>query len=194
MALLSKMKKCPFESRFMWLIQLDDLTIEKVMASASARNRIKKDWGVPNHRHDRRRSDWEINFFGLMGEAGLAQALCLQPDWSLLVSGDGGVDLKLGELTVQVKTPLSAGTKNWLYFDHAGRFQCDLAALCNIDSSETAVVIRGFVHKDVFFEHCISKNFGYGDRLALHASHLFSADPLIQAVQQHHNTHIGEPC
>ena len=178
----------------MWLIQLDDLTIGKVMESASARNKIKKNWRVPNHRHDRQRSDWEINFFGLMGEAGLAQALCLKPDWSLLIGGDGGIDLKLGELTVQVKTPLSAGTKNWLYFDYAGKFQCDLAALCNIDSSETAVVIRGLVKKEIFFERCEQKNFGYGNRLALHASNLFSADPLIQAVQQHHKTQIGESC
>lgn len=98
---------------------------------------------VKTQKFDRKRTDWEIMYFGFMGEVGVARALCIEPNWSVLVGGDSGSDLIVDERMLQVKTPLTKQTKDWFYFNDEERFNAEYGILCNVDEYETSVIIRG---------------------------------------------------
>lgn len=158
------------------------------------RQRYKRELDVETQKFDRKRTDWEIAFFGFMGEVAVARALCLPPDLSVLAGGDGGVDLEINGTTLQVKTPLARATRDYLYFNDESKLSCDFGVLCNIDSDETTVLIRGSISRIDFIEKSGIQNFGYGERLCVHARDLTPMDGLIAAIQTHNLLTIGEPC
>ena len=177
-----------------WQVRLSDSELALLAEVTTKRCRTKASHGVATQKHDRARTDWDLAYFGFMGEVGLARALCLQPNWSVLIGGDDGSDLSLAENKLQVKTPLSRATKDWLYFDDESKFRSDYGVLCNIDEYETSVIVRGAIAKDDFLAACIIKDFGYGERIAVHATQLKSMDDLIDAVQHQNNTTVGNRC
>jgi hypothetical protein len=149
---------------------------------------------VATQKHDRQRTDWEICYFGFMGEVGVARALCIEPNWSVLIGGDSGADISFGDNMLQVKTPLTKQTRDWFYFNDEERFSAEYGVLCNIDEYETSVLIRGAVCNADFVNLCVTKNFGYGERVAVHASQMTPMDDLIAAVQETKQQTVGERC
>lgn len=149
---------------------------------------------VETQKFDRKRTDWEICYFGFMGEVGVARALCIEPNWSVLIGGDNGADLAVGENMMQIKTPLTKQTKDWFYFNDEERFSAEYGVLCNIDEYETSVFIRGAIRKEDFISECVTKNFGYGERVAVHVTQMSSMDELIAAVQEAKQQTVGERC
>jgi hypothetical protein len=178
----------------MWRVRLHDRELEAVEELASRRQILKQGLAIRTKKFDRSRNDWEITFFGLMGEAAVARALCLAPDNSVLAGGDGGIDLVINGTTLQVKTPLANITRDFLYFNDESGFSCDFGILCNIDRDEVSVLIRGAISRADFIGKSIIKNFGYGERLCVHVSDLSPMDGLITAVQSFNNLVIGERC
>lgn len=160
----------------------------------SRRCRVKSLHGVVTQKHDRFRSDWDICYFGFMGEVGVAMALGIEPNWSVLVGGDDGTDILLKNHKLQVKTPLSRSTRDWLYFNDERQVKADVLVLCNIDEYETGVLIRGAISKQDFLDASVTKNFGYGERLAVHESKLRSMDELITNTQKHKKIRNGHQC
>jgi hypothetical protein len=177
-----------------WRIRLHDRDLEMVHALTTKRQLFKRKLAVETQKYDRKRTDWEIAFYGFMGEVAVARALCLSPDETVLAGGDGGVDLVINNTTLQVKTPLTKATKDFLYFNDETRFNCDFGVLCNVDSDETAVLIRGAISRVDFIHRAAVRDFGYGERLVVHASELLSMDDLIRSIQSHNELTIGEPC
>ena len=178
----------------MWRIRLHDRDLQMVHNLTTKRQLFKRKLAVETQKFDRKRTDWEIAYYGYMGEVAVARALCLAPDETVLAGGDGGIDLVIDGTTLQVKTPLTKATKDFLYFNDETRFNCDFGVLCNVDSDETAVLIRGAIsHKD-FIHRAGIRDFGYGQRLVVHASELLPMDGLIRAIQSHNNLTIGESC
>lgn len=158
------------------------------------RQDTKRKWAVRTQKYDMLHNDWDIAYYGFLGEVAVARALCIEPDWSVLVGGDGGTDLTFAGRTLQIKTPISGRTKDWLYFNDESRFSCDYGILCNLDEYETTVTIRGIIDRRSFIEQCVVKDFGYGERIAVAAKQLLTADRLIAAAQQQHEVQVGEPC
>lgn len=177
-----------------WRVRLTDNELSLLSDVTTRRCRTKRDHGVATQKYDRRRTDWEICYFGFMGEVGVARALCQEPNWSVLIGGDSGSDVTFGGQQLQVKTPLTKQTRDWFYFNDEERFRADYGVLCNVDEYETSVLIRGAVSKEDFLRLCVTKNFGYGERVALHATQMPSMDDLIAAIQAKNNTRIGERC
>jgi hypothetical protein len=177
-----------------WRVRLSDSDLLLLHEVTSKRCSTKSAHSVASQKHDRARTDWDICYFGFMGEVGVARALCIDPDWSVLIGGDSGFDLSLGGITCQVKTPISRQTKDWLYFNSAEKLTSRAGILCNIDEYETSVIIRGVVLRQDFFSGCVAKDFGYGERIALHVSHMRSMDDLIAAVQESKQQKVGERC
>lgn len=178
----------------MWRIRLHDRDLQMAQDLTTKRQRFKRKLNVKTQKFDRKRTDWEIMFFGFMGEIAVARALCLPPDTSVLAGGDGGVDLVINETKLQVKTPLGKVTRDYLYFNDETKLSCDFGVLCNIDSDETAVLIRGSISCSEFIHKAGIRDFGYGERLYVHARELYSMDGLITAIQNHNELTIGERC
>lgn len=178
----------------MWKVRVSDEDLARLHEVTTQRQSTKRAHAVETQKYDRQRTDWEICYFGFMGEVGVARALCIEPNWSVLIGGDGGADLSLGENMLQIKTPLTKQTKDWLYFNDEERFSAEYGVLCNIDEYETSVLIRGAVRNADFVDLCVTKNFGYGERLGVHVSQLTSMDDLIDAVQQAKQQSVGERC
>lgn len=178
----------------MWQVRLSDSDLASLADVTTERQDIKREYSVKTQKYDRKRSDWEIMYFGFMGEVGVARALGIEPDWSVLIGGDSGIDLAIGDNKMQVKTPLTAQTRDWFYFNDEERFKCEWGVLCNIDEYETSVLIRGAVGKEDFLEQCVTKDFGYGERVALHATQMHSMDALIAAIQESKDIQVGEKC
>lgn len=178
----------------MWRIRLRDRDLQMVQDLTTKRQQFKRELDVETQKFDRKRTDWEIAYFGFMGEVAVARALCLSPDTSVLAGGDGGVDLVINGTKLQVKTPLAKVTRDYLYFNDETKFSCDFGVLCNIDNDETAVVIRGAISRSDFIRKAGIRDFGYGERMCVHAAELLSMDRLITAIQSHNELTIGEPC
>lgn len=177
-----------------WRVRIPDEHLAKLDEITTRRQRTKRSHGVATQKYDRKRTDWEICYFGFMGEVGVALSLCETPDWSVLIGGDNGTDITVNGQCLQVKTPLTYQTRDWFYFNDEERFVADYGVLCNVDEYETSVLIRGAVSKEDFLRLCVTKNFGYGERVALHATQMSSMDDLIAAIQAQNNTQIGERC
>ena len=177
-----------------WQIRLSDSDLGLLHEVTTKRCETKVTHAVATQKFDRKRTDWEICYFGFMGEVGVARALCIEPNWSVLVGGDSGSDLIVDEKMLQVKTPLTKQTKDWLYFNDEERFNAEYGILCNIDEYETSVIIRGAVLQEDFIQMCVTKNFGYGERVAVHATQMASMDDLIAAVQDVKQQQVGERC
>lgn len=178
----------------MWRVRLSDRDIQHVHEITSSRQDTKRKWSVRTQKYDRLHNDWDIAYYGFLGEVGVARALCIEPDWSVLVGGDGGTDLTFAGKRLQIKTPISPRTRDWLYFNDESRFTCHYGILCNLDEYETTVTIRGLIDRADFVLQCVIKDFGYGERIAVPAKQLLSADRLIRAAQEQHEVQVGEPC
>lgn len=160
----------------------------------ASRQDTKRRHAVRTQKYDRLHNDWDIAYYGFLGEVAVARLLCIEPDWSVLVGGDGGTDLTFAGRSLQIKTPISPRTKDWLYFNDESRFSCDYGILCNLDEYETTVTVRGIIPRSDFINKCVTKNFGYGERIAVAAQQLLSMDALIRAAQTHNEVQVGEPC
>lgn len=178
----------------MWRIRLSDQDLLSLHEITTKRCETKLSHAVETQKFDRKRTDWEICYFGFMGEVGVARALCIEPNWSVLIGGDNGADLTVGESMLQIKTPLTKQTKDWFYFNDEERFTAEYGVLCNIDEYETSVFIRGAIRKEDFVSECVTKNFGYGERVAVHVTQMSSMDELIAAVQEAKQQTAGEQC
>jgi len=178
----------------MWRVRLRDRDLQLAEDLTTRRQRNKRELAVKTQKVDRWRTDWEIDFFRCMGEIAVARVLCLPPDLSVLAGGDGGVDLEINGTTLQVKTPLARATRDYLYFNDESKLSCDFGILCNIDSDETTVLIRGAISHVDFLKKSGIKNFGYGERLCVHVRDLTPMDGMIASIQTYNLLTIGEPC
>jgi hypothetical protein len=147
---------------------------------AIARDRIK----LPGtDRRVSQRPAWAIHFDGLRAECAVAQYLG-GPElvsFSVEICGDGGTDMNLGTLMLQVKA--SSYLPPLLRFDPTGsqRFRASVAALAFVPSSEDSerwVDLYGWIWREEFMRRAERRNFGYGERLVvgppLHPLHLLS--------------------
>jgi hypothetical protein len=178
----------------MWRVRVSDADLARLHEVTTKRCETKSTYSVATQKYDRRRTDWEICYFGFMGEVGVARALCIEPNWSVLIGGDSGADVSFGGNMLQIKTPLTKQTRDWFYFNDEERFAAEYGVLCNIDDYETSVLIRGAVLKEDFLSLSVTKNFGYGERIAVHVSQMAPMDELISAVQAVRQQTVGEKC
>mgnify|MGYP000548409581 CR=1 FL=1 len=83
---------------------------------------------------------------------------------------DGGVDLWLGDVTIDVK--YTARNTSKLIFDSASKFKSQVAVLVTATSNNDVMEILGWCSKNKFIEVSYIKDFGYGERLVMDADKL----------------------
>lgn len=174
----------------MWLVCLSEDDVMAAENVTTARQECKARYRVATQKFDPAHNDWQIAYTGFLGELGLARALGIEPDWTVLAGGDEGFDLRLGMHTIQVKTPHGKVTKDWFYVNHPSLFAADIGVLCNVE--ENVVTVRGAIERGQFIERMQTKNWGFGERYAVPAQQLKTVDPFIAAVQRAGGFSVGK--
>ena len=105
--------------------------------------------GQYNHAANKKCPEFQRTFLGKIGEKGLAKHLGISIDNRLLGKGDGGVDLRLGDRTIQVKTTRSMAHNLLIPQDQS--LTCHYAVLC-VYKPDNHVIIRGYIDHDSFYE------------------------------------------
>ena len=62
-----------------WQVRLSDSDLGLLHEVTPKRCETKVAHAVKTQKFDRKRTDWEIMYFGFMGEVGVARALCIDP-------------------------------------------------------------------------------------------------------------------
>jgi len=182
----------------MFEITLSKPELDYLMKLAHKRNDPKKGI-VKNKKVDRRFSDVETNFQGLMGEAAVAKLLNVPIDDNISLKGDGGItDLLWKSYTIQVKyNNYSYGD---LYFFNVNEFKADIAFLVlplnNAESGGRVVNVRGYMTREEFKKTYEEVDWGYGlrHRVPQHLLHdvrdLFNPAPKVKEFPQKEPRHI----
>jgi len=117
----------------------------------------------------------EANAFGYKAEFAVARLFNCEPP-VLNVLSDGGIDLWIGNVSVDVKfTNKEYGS---LIFDNLDKFRAQIAILVGRTDDPNVMRVNGWMSKKNFAARCQSKNFGYGDRLIVEWDNLNSIESL----------------
>jgi len=118
---------------------------------------------------NKNQSRLEANIFGFMAEFAVCRVLDTEPP-RLNFATDGGVDLWLGDVTIDVK--YTARNTSKLIFDSVSKFKSQVAVLVTATSNMDVMEILGWCSKNRFIEESYKKDFGYGERLVMDADKL----------------------
>lgn len=142
----------------------------------------KEKHGVRDMMFDLNNTSEGINIVGHLGEVAAAKLLDLKVNRDIYVHGDGGMDLELNGVTIQVKT--SKLPK--MIFNHHLDFSTDIAVLSQYIGKDNRnaqddprFAIWGWIDKEGFMEKYYPYNFGYGNRLVVESIQLNPIDDLL---------------
>ena len=114
----------------------------------------------------------DANILGYKAEIAIAKLYGLDYP-SLNIVSDGGLDLWLGEFSIDSKWTSTSD----LIFDSMEKFESDFAV--GVTSvSEDVMEVHGFVSRGKFGRCAVTKNYKYGDRLAMPLADLASPELL----------------
>lgn len=126
----------------------------------------------------------EANQWGFKAEFAVARIFNLDPP-DLTVVTDGGVDLWMGDLSIDVK--LTNATFGPLVFDSMEKFKADMAVLVGRTGMDNVLSVNGFVWREEFEDKAFEHDFGYGKRLVMKEKDMGSVERLwfIQVMGEH---------
>lgn len=152
-------------------------TLEFVKAMREA----KEKYNVTDKMFDRNNTSEGINIIGHLGEQAIGQALGFPVDTTVLVGGDNGSDMTVGDITIQVKTSQLKS----LIFNAPWLFKSDIAILVQFvgedktrSEEDPRFVIWGYVDKATFKQNHYKRDYGYGERLVMDAKDLLPIESL----------------
>jgi hypothetical protein len=156
--------------------------IERSMAFVKTMRRDKDQKSVRDLAFDRKNTSEGINKVGHLGEVAVARVLGIEYDTNVRTEGDGGLDLQLGYVRIQVKT----SELDKLIFNNVGAFDADVAVLVQYVGSDKKnpendpkFLVWGWITRDEFLSTCYKHDFGYGERLVLRSGSLKSLSSLM---------------
>jgi hypothetical protein len=112
----------------------------------------------------------QSDYIGLLGEFAAAAYLRCLFDTSIHFTGDGGVDLQVGDYTVQVKSTFYKKGR-LLYMPYA-RFNADYDVLAIVNHSTGEVKLVGWCTRDTVMRNRKLKDLGHGKRYVVERKHL----------------------
>lgn len=118
---------------------------------------------LENPRQERVNANW----WGFMAEFAVCRVFGLELP-RLNVATDGGVDLWLGDISVDVKFSQT----NKLIFDSEEKFRANVALLVVPGGEADVLELAGWIGRTAFLENCGKHDFGYGERLVMDADNL----------------------
>lgn len=135
--------------------------------------------GVSPRLENEKQSRVEANALGFMAEFAVCRAFNTQPP-RLNIATDGGVDLWLHDIAVDVK--FSKTDK--MIFDSVGKFRANVAILATATSEPDCIELCGWIGKRAFTENAYKHDFGYGERLVMDADDLKEMPRLWQLITE----------
>lgn len=135
--------------------------------------------GISARLKNERQSRINANRIGFMAEF----AVCRLFETALPrlnISTDGGVDLWLDDIGIDVKFTKTGK----LIFDDEGRFKAHLSILATESDEDDCINLIGWIGRKEFFEIATTHDFGYGDRLVVDASQLKPLEQLWREVKE----------
>lgn len=125
--------------------------------------------GFPPRLDNERQSRVEANVYGFKAEIAVARLFDIEPP-TINVVTDGGVDLWLGERSIDVK--FSNRERGPLIFDSLEKFRADYAVLVGRTDEPDVMRINGYISRGGFEVISRRHDFGYGPRLFIEADEL----------------------
>jgi len=121
----------------------------------------------------------EANIYGYKAEFAVARLFNIELPTINVVS-DGGVDLWLEDLSIDVK--FTNKEEGDLIFDNANKFKSDLAVAVGKTLHPNVLKVNGWMGKKTFLKSAYKTNFGYGERLVVAAKDLNPIETLWRYV------------
>jgi hypothetical protein len=113
----------------------------------------------------------QSDYIGLLGEyAAAAYLRCLFDD-TIHTGGDGGIDLKVGDKTVQVKTSFYRNGR--IIYNLNALLVADYTVLAYCDNSSGIVELSGWINKTDLIKHRTKMNLGHGMRYVIERKYLY---------------------
>jgi len=123
----------------------------------------------------------DANIEGFKAEFAIARLFDIEPP-TINVLTDGGVDLWLGDKSIDVKWTRG---NSFLIFDSLEKFKADIAILVVRTGIQSAMKVHGWISQEEFSARCYRRDFGYGDRLVVDAENLWPIERLwLEHVQE----------
>lgn len=155
--------------------------VKETLEFVKAMREAKQKYNVADKMFDRNNTSEGINIIGHLGEQAIGQALGFPVDTTVMVGGDDGSDMKVGDTTIQVKTSQLKS----LIFNAAWLFKSNIAILVQFigndktkSEQDPRFVIWGYTDKETFMAKHYKKNYGYGERLVMDIDQLFPIEDL----------------
>lgn len=127
--------------------------------------------GFPPRLENDKQSRVEANILGFKAEFAVARLYDLEPPTVNVVT-DGGVDLWMGDLSIDVKLTNRQGGP--LIFDSMEKFKADCAVLVSRTFQHDVMRVEGCISRSKFEELAKKKDFKYGERLYMESKDLYS--------------------
>ena len=145
---------------------------------ASERCSLKREWNIPRGKISPWLGDIEADQEALCAEWAVGAVLGTLPDCTHHPGPDDGTDLRIPNLTVQVK--LNHYPDGDLYVNAGEEITSDVAVL--VVPEGDYLCLCGWVDRETFHREATIKNYGYGDRLAYPRSKLFGMNRLMRRL------------
>lgn len=127
--------------------------------------------------------DFAMNYLGAMAEVAVGKVLGVAPREDVTVYGDGGIDMVIADIKLQIKNQSIPSLKQrYAYLNTLDEFKADMLILCSVQGV-ASIGIHGFISKAKFFKHHEALDFGYGKRVGVKADLLAPIDKFYEAAE-----------
>lgn len=109
--------------------QLTDEEMDAARRITRERQENKREHNVTSQKVDNSQGEDEVALVGTMGEIACAHEFDMRVNGTISASGDGGWDIRMGDLTAEVKTRRGEG-KDFAMYDDSTDIGAELAILC----------------------------------------------------------------
>jgi hypothetical protein len=155
------------------VVRFNEREIRTLRELTDAIQSHKESRGIKTKKIDPNFSDWDVQFIGLKGEAGVAKFLGCKIDRRVMDGGDDGRDLKWLGRTIQVKTSRPRRDQDLIVTDSAS-LKTDVMILAVTDIETPAIRLMGWIPTVDFLMLAEIHDYGYGDRMRLSWERLHS--------------------
>jgi hypothetical protein len=135
--------------------------------------------GAHSKKHDQSKSEFEVTYYGKMGEWACRKAYGAELNTKVFRGGDNGIDAVINGQDCHVKTNTRNDLADPHFFVNSMEDFTAPFGIGTLVMSPTEVRIAGCISKEKFAEICTDENFNHGPRLAVLHSQL---DPVEEVI------------
>lgn len=137
--------------------------------------------GVINQRKDNNRNDNDIDLLGIKAEIAVSKVLeCNHNVFQLGV--DQGVDMFLGDITIDVKSTFHETGK--LLFKSLEAFKAGCSVLVTASEEDDVMIIAGYTTRKIFKKEAQETNLGHGNCFTMEQIYLRPIESLWKVHQE----------